>query len=145
MEENGSRQKFSWVWVCVSIVVFIAIEIVIGGFVMGLIAGRYHTYILGLKLEMLIMLGSYFLGGMFVGFFSPTVRIFEPAAGAFLAVLVTGLYSYFAPTYRYFGFSNHRLLIGGAIVFVLALLGADAGERLAAKFGNRASKEYVEK
>ena len=145
MESQTGRQKFSWAWVWVSLVVFIMIEVIIGTFVNSLIAGRYRTYLLGLKLEMLIMLGSYFLGGMAVGFFSPSVRIFEPAIGAFGAVLATLLYSVFVPMRHFFGFDSSKVLIGGGIVFTLALLGADAGERLAAKFGNRASQEYSEK
>ncbi len=145
MEAEGGRKKFSWLWVWVSLVVFITIEVIVGTFVNELIAGRYRTYLLGLKLEMLIMLGSYFFGGLAVGFFSPTVRIFEPAIGAFSAVLVTLLYSVFVPMRYFFGFDSSKVLIGGGIVFTLALLGADVGERLAAKFGNRASQEYSEK
>ena len=87
------------------------------------------------------MLASYFVGGFLVGVMSPGIRIFEPAIGAFFAVLCTFIYGFFTP-HRFFGFALNRLLIGGIIAFVLALLGADLGERLGAHFGNRASKDY---
>ena len=143
MAYGGSRKKFSWPWVFISIAVFIGIELFFGGFVVREVRGRFVGGIMWFKLEMIIMLASYFFGGMVVGFLSPGVRIFEPAVGAFCAVLITLIYSVFTPMVRCFGFSSDRALIGGAIVFVLALLGADFGERLAAKIGNRASKDYA--
>ena len=89
-----------------------------------------------------MMLVSYFLGGMFIGLISPGIRIFEPAVGAFLAVLFTFIYSFFTP-HRFFGFAINRLMIGGIIAFVLALVGADLGEKLAARFGNHTSQNYM--
>ncbi len=143
MAYGESRKKFSWPWVFISVAVFIGIELFFGGFVARAVRGRFVGGIMWFKLEMIMMLASYFVGGMVVGILSPGVRIFEPAVGAFLAVLFTLIYSFFTPMVRCFGFSSDRALIGGAIVFVLALLGADFGERLAAKMGNRASKNYV--
>ena len=139
------KKVFSWPWVFVSIFVFIGIELFLGGFVSGIVAGRYVGRIMWFKIEMAMMLASYFVGGVLIGLFSPSVRIFEPAVGAFLAVLMTLIYSFFIPLTRCFGFSGDRALIGGAIVFVLALLGADLGERLAARIGNQASKDYAQK
>ncbi len=138
------RQGFSWPWMFFSIALFIGIELFLGGFVPGIVTGRYISHIMWYKIELILMLGSYYLGGVVVGFFSPSIRIFEPALGAFLAVIGTWAYGFFVPVTRYFGFASERALIGGAIVFVLALLGADGGERLAARLGNRASQDYVE-
>ncbi len=143
MQYEKSHRKFSWPWVFISIGVFIGIELFFGGFVSQIVAGRYVGRILWFKIEMLIMLASYFAGGLVVGLLSPGIRILEPAIGAFLAVLGTLIYSFFTPMIRCFGFSGDRALIGGAIVFVLALLGADVGERIAARLGNRASKDYA--
>ncbi len=137
------KKKFSWPWVFVSIFIFIGIELFFGGYVSKIVAGRYVGRIMWFKLEMIMMLASYFLGGLLVGLFSPSIRIFEPAIGASLAVLGTLIYSFFIPMVRCFGFSSDRALIGGAIVFVLALLGADCGERIAARLGNQASQNYV--
>lgn len=142
MQYGKVRKKFSWIWVFISIAVFIGIELFFGGFVAQAFAGRYVGRIMHFKVEMLIMLASYFCGGVLVGLFSPGIRILEPAIGAFLAVLGTLIYSFFVPMVRCFGFSSDRALIGGAIVFVLALLGADVGERIAGRLGNRASRDY---
>ncbi len=136
-------KKFSWIWVIISIFVFVGIELFFGGFVSRLVAGRYVGRIMWFKIEMVLMLASYFLGGLFVGLFSPSIRVFEPAIGAFLAVIGTLIYSFFTPLTRCFGFSSDRALFGGAIVFVLALVGADLGERIAARLGNRASQNYA--
>ena len=46
---------------------------------------------------------------------------------------------------RFYGFSLTRMIVGGGIAFVLALIGADLGERIAAKLGNRESKYYASK
>ncbi len=108
-----------------------------------LVAGRYVGRIFWYKIEMVIMLASYFFGGLLIGLFSPDIRVLEPAIGAFLVVVGTLFYSFFTPMTRCFGFSSDRALIGGTIVFVLALVGADGGERLAARLGNRASQDYA--
>jgi hypothetical protein len=125
-------------------VIFIAVELLLGGVVGRLIAGRFVGHVFRIKIEVILMLVSYFVGGLFVGLFSPNVRILEPAIGASLAVLFTFVYSFFTPV-RFFGFSINRLLIGGIIAFVLALIGADFGERIAARFGNRASGDYLKR
>lgn len=138
--EKKSTRKI--VWIIISMVIFIAVELFLGGFVGPLIEGRFVSRIMYLKLTTFLMLASYFIGGLLVGFISPGIRILEPAIGAGLAVFFTWAYSFFTP-HRFYGFSTSRVLIGSIIAFVLALVGADLGERIAARFGNRASKDYV--
>ncbi len=140
-EHSSAR---SIVWIVLSLIIFVAVELVLGGLVGPLLVGRFVSQPLYLKLEMLLMLGSYFFGGLLIGLISPDIRVLEPAIGAALAVIFTWCYSFFTPI-RYYGFSLTRMLIGGGIAFVLALLGADLGERIAAKFGNRQSKSYAGK
>ena len=125
-------------------VIFIAIELLLGGIVAQLISGRFVGRVAQVRFEMLLMLASYFFGGVLVGLISPGVRTLEPAVGAFLAVLITFIYAFFTP-HRLFAFSTNRILIGGIIAFLLALLGADLGERIAARFGNRSSKDYLKR
>ena len=122
-------------------VIFLSIELLLGGFIAPLLSGRFVGRVFLLRIEVLLMLTSYFVGGLFVGVISPGIRIFEPAIGAFFAVLCTFIYSFFTP-HRFFGFALNRRIIGGIIAFVLALFGADLGERIGARFGNRASKNY---
>ena len=132
----------STLWVVLSLIIFIAVEILLGGVIGPFVVGRFVSRPLYLKLEVILMLGSYFFGGLIIGLLSPGIRVLEPAIGAALAVIFTWLYSFFTPI-RFYGFSLPRMLIGGGIAFVLALIGADLGERIAAKLGNRQSKYYV--
>jgi hypothetical protein len=129
-------------WIIISLVIFIAIELFLGGFVGPLISGRFIGHVFFMKIEMILMLISYFFGGLIVGLISPDIRIVEPAVGAGLAVFFTCAYSFFTPV-RFYGFSIDRVLLGAIIAFVLALVGADLGERIAARLGNRASKNYT--
>ena len=136
------RSFFIILWIVISMVIFIAVELFLGGFVGPLISGRFVSHIFFIKIEMLLMLGSYFFGGLIVGLISPDIRILEPGIGAALAVFFTWTYSFFTP-HRFYGFAAGRVLFGSIIAFVLALVGADLGERLAARLGNRESRDYA--
>jgi len=140
----SKRGGFSQGWIIASMFIFLAVELFLGGFVAQVIQGRFITHIMTLKIEVFLTVGSYLVGGFLIGFMSPSVKVFEPAAGAALAVLLTFCISFFTP-YRFLSFAHDRALIGGAIAFVLAIAGADLGERFAAKLGNRESREYVRK
>lgn len=141
---QGTSSTRSTLWIVLSLIIFIAVEILLGGLIGPLVIGQFVSRPLYLKLEVVLMLGSYFFGGLIVGLLSPGIRVLEPAIGAALAVIFTWLYSFFTPI-RFYGFSLNRMLIGGAIAFILALIGADLGERIAAKLGNRQSKYYANK
>ncbi|PIE32803.1 hypothetical protein CSA56_13990 [candidate division KSB3 bacterium] len=81
--------------------VFIAMKLFFGGgCVVQAFFGGYVGSIPRFTVEMIMMLASSFFGGALVGFLSPGFRIFEPAIGAFLAVLRTLLYSVFTPRTR---------------------------------------------
>ena len=138
--ESSSPRKI--LWIVISMIVFLAVEVVLGGFIGPLLRGRFVGHIFFLKIEVFLMLISYFFGGLVVGLISPGIRIFEPAVGAALAVFFTCAYSFFTP-HRFYGFSFGRMSVGAIIAFVLALLGADLGERLAARLGNRRSQDYA--
>ncbi|MBD3308888.1 hypothetical protein GF339_20915 [candidate division KSB3 bacterium] len=142
--KHSRSKSYSWTWVFLSMGIFLGIELFLGGFVAQLLAGRFVGRVFLLRIELLLMLASYLLGGILVGVLSPGIRILEPGIGAFLAVFLTFLYSVFTPM-RLFGFSSTRLLIAGVVAFALALFGADLGERLAARFGNRSSQKYVQR
>jgi hypothetical protein len=138
--ERSSPRKV--LWIIISMIAFLAVELFLGGFIGPLISGRFVGHIFFLKIEVFLMLISYFAGGLIIGLISPGIRIFEPAVGAALAVFLTCAYSFFTP-HRFYGFSFGRMSIGAGIAFVLALLGADLGERLAARLGNRQSQDYT--
>jgi len=141
-KDKQNETFFSKKWVLFSLIIYLAIEIILGGYVSQLLSGTFVSRFFIMKIELLLMLISYFIGGFLIGLISPTVRIFEPAVGAFLAVAFTFLYGMFTPL-RFFGFSLSKILIGGGIAFVLALVGAEFGEKLAARLGNKKSQNFI--
>jgi len=116
-----------------SMLIYITVEVVLGIWVGSVVAGRFISVSLSFMLQGLLNLASYFVGGLIIGLISPGLRVYEPAAGAFLAVGLMLLLSFFTP-YRFIQFSMTKMLIGGGIAFLLALAGARLGERLS---GNR--------
>jgi hypothetical protein len=121
---------FSWSWAMASVVIFTAMEIAIAVFLApAMFAGRLASPMLQLRLQMLLHLGSFWLGGVAVGVISPRVRLVEPGVGAFLAVMITFMMSFFMPTH-WMSFDLTKLAIGGGIAFALALAGAYTGEKI---------------
>jgi hypothetical protein len=116
-------------WALASVVIFTAMEIAIALFLApAVFAGRLASPMLQMRMQMLMHLGSFFLGGIAVGIISPRVRLWEPGVGAFVAVAITFMMSFFMPTH-WFRFDLERVAIGGGIAFLLALAGAYTGEK----------------
>ncbi|OIO08110.1 MAG: hypothetical protein AUJ52_08900 [Elusimicrobia bacterium CG1_02_63_36] len=134
----------SWRWIGVSYGVFIASELLLGGLVARLIAGKFVGHVAQLRLEAILILASYYAGGFIVGFASPRVRVAEPAIGAALSVATTFLIAFFSP-FGFLSFKTARVVMGGVIAFFLAFVGARSGEKAAAMMGNDASADYVER
>lgn len=133
-------KDLSWIWVFSSFWVFVLLELFLGGIIGGMMIGRFVPHMLTYQFEVLLLLSSFFIGGAVVGLISPTVRILEPALAAFGSVLLTLSVGLFSP-YQFLAFSWTRLIIGGGIAFLLALLGARFGEKLSARMGNKNSRE----
>lgn len=121
---------FSNGWALLSVVVFCAVELFIGGYLGDLVAGRFVGIALNYKLQMMMMLASYFIGGFIIGVLSPGVRIFEPAVGAFASVAMTFAMRFFVPMWWFRHASLTDIAIGGAIAGFLAYYGAKYGEKL---------------
>ncbi|HIG18348.1 MAG TPA: hypothetical protein EYQ31_14310 [Candidatus Handelsmanbacteria bacterium] len=131
---DNEVHAFSMKWVLFSVLIYITAEIVLGLWVGGVVVGKYISISLRFMLQGLLNLASYFVGGFIIGLISPGLRIYEPAAGAFLAVSLTLLLSFFTP-YSFIQFSMTKMLLGGGIAFFLALAGARLGERLCGNHG----------
>lgn len=128
MSQHGS-QPFSWSWAIASVAIFTVMEIAIAVFLApAIFAGRLASPMLQMRLQVLMHLASFYVGGVAVGVISPRVRLTEPAVGAFLAVMITFMMSFFLPSH-WLSFDVSRLVVGGGIAFVIALAGAWTGEK----------------
>ncbi len=130
---NPNHHSFSKKWMFASMVIFIGVELFLGGLIGHLVVGRFISLSLRFMLQGLLNLVSFFIGGFIIGLISPGIRIHEPAVGAFLSVTIMLCLSIFTP-YSFIHFSLTKMLIGGVVAFFLALVGAKLGERVA---GNR--------
>ncbi|MGK0290599.1 MAG: hypothetical protein ACI86H_002058 [bacterium] len=139
--DQNQPKLFSKNWVLASILIFIVCEVILGEILGKHVFGSFISRSLRYRVEVLLIFSSYFVGGFITGFISPTVRILEPAIGAFFSVALTFIYSLFIPL-SFFRFSLSRILIAGGIAFVLAYFGAKYGEKIAGKLGNKESKKH---
>src|SRR3990167_5143992 len=132
---DPSERPFSTGWTLLSLVLFLAVELLVGTWLGPLIAGAYVSPMFHYQVQMLLHLGALYLGGVAVGVLSPGRRLLEPAVGAFISVLVVFLMSFFMPTW-FFTFNVTKVLVGGGIGFFVALLGAWHGEKLMGNLGD---------
>jgi hypothetical protein len=125
---DPNERPFSPTWTFVSVVLFLAVELFIGTWLGPLVLGKYVSPMFHIQVQMLMHLGSLYLGGLIVGVISPGRRLMEPAIGAFLSVLLVFSMSLFMPGW-FLMFSWLKVLVGGGIGFLLALAGAWTGEK----------------
>jgi|APSaa5957512622_1039677.scaffolds.fasta_scaffold54353_1 hypothetical protein len=131
--ENTHKTSFSKKWMVFSMIVFIGVELILGGIIGNFLIGRFTSIGLSFFLKGILYLLSFFIGGLLIGLVSPGIRMAEPAIGAFLSVaLMLGL-TIFTP-YRFIQFSLTKMLIGGGMALLLALYGAYLGEKMIQKF-----------
>lgn len=123
------NRDFSWSWVAGAFVLFVAVELLIGGLVGEVLLGRYRSISLEFTLQGLLHIASFMIGGFLVGAVSPGKRLVEPGVAAFASVAFMFILTVFTP-YPWFVFSLSRVVVGGGLAFLLALAGAWAGERL---------------
>lgn len=129
MDADDPQAPFSWTWVAASLVVFTAFELVVGGWVADLLRGRAVSHMLRIRIELVMSLAGYGVGGFVVGLLSPRLRLLEPAVGAALSVVFTFMISWFTPIVLY-GTSLDRMAIGALLAFGIGLFGAHLGERV---------------
>lgn len=126
---DPAERPFSTPWTILSLVLFLAVELLIGSWLGPLIAGKYVSPMFHYQVQMLMHLLALYLGGLVVGVVSPGRRLMEPAIAAFLSVLIVFLMSFFMPNW-FFRFDLTKILVGGGIGFGVALLGAWQGEKM---------------
>lgn len=108
---------------------FIVAEVVIGGFLGELIAGRMLSINTGFLMQGLLNLAGFVLGGFVIGVVSPGRRIVEPAVAGFATMLLIAVLTIFVP-FRFMGYTGSSLLLAGAMAGALGAGGAYLGERL---------------
>src|SRR4051812_36901922 len=104
------RPAFSRGWMIASILAFSVAEIIVGGYIGPMISGRFVSHVMTLRIEVMLVLSSYLAGGFLVGFFSPSVRIIEPVAGAFIAAVLPFMMGILSP-YHFYVASGNRLML----------------------------------
>lgn len=121
-------QPFSKNWVIASVILITGMELLIAVVLApAILTGRLASPMVQMRIEMMMHLASFYVGGVLVGIVSPRVRILEPAVGAFVSVLLVFAMTFFIPSFMHFDLG--KLAVGGGIAFVLALAGAYTGER----------------
>lgn len=116
-------------WIVASVILYIAMEILVSLLLSPvLLASRLSSPMLQMRLDMILHLCSYFLGGIAVGIISPRIRIREPGIGAVISVVLVFLTGFFMPG-RFLRFSLFNVAVGGGIACVLAMFGAYLAER----------------
>jgi peptidoglycan/LPS O-acetylase OafA/YrhL len=110
-------------------VVFIGVELTVSGLVGHALLKNAMSVSLSFTLQGLLHVSSFFLGGFLIGVVSPKLRIWEPAIGGFLAVLLMFVLTAFIPNV-FVQFEGGKVLMAGGFALVLALVGARLGEKL---------------
>ena len=126
---SDTERPVSKAWIVASIAIFMVLELLLGGLMADVLAGRSTSHMLQLRLELGLSLLSFLVGGFLVGILSPGPRLVEPAVGAAATVVFTFLISFFTPV-AFLQASGDRILIGGVMGFLVALFGAHLGEKL---------------
>jgi hypothetical protein len=143
LHQETASQPFSMGWAIASVIIFTVLEIAIAVAIAPLsLAAHLASRMVQMRIEMLMHLLSFYVGGIFVGIISPRVRLVEPAVGAFCSVALVFMISFFMPTwYLHFRFS--QMLVGGLIAFGLAIAGAYTGEKWMGNVGEGTRRAKV--
>ncbi len=115
--------KLEWKWIAISVLIFLVVQVAL-----SIVFGLFGLITLGFGFLLFVIVKplTYFLGGIATGRFSPGITIREPAIGA-VVVSVAGVI--FDASRSSVG-SILWMIVSGAVAFLLALAGAQIGERM---------------
>jgi hypothetical protein len=115
--------SIDWKWVGLGLIILLAVQAAL-----SLAFGLLGLLTLGFGFILFVVLKpvTYFLGGMLTGYVSPGITIREPAIAAIIAAVAGVLFD----AGRSAGGRLIGIIISGAVALVLAIAGAQIGERM---------------
>jgi len=124
-----------------SMLAFIAAELLIGGLLGELVFGRMLSINTNFLLQGLLNIAGFGVGGFAIGVLSPGRRISEPAVGAAATLVLISILTVFVP-FRYMGYTRGSLVIAAAVAAAVAAGGAYMGEKLTGNVQEMPSHAY---
>lgn len=121
--ECASPPAFSWFWVWTTVLAFVFCNTALRGMFSG---NSMHGMLL---VEALINIATYYLGGLVVGFVSPSSRTLETATAGIISTLLVLTVGMWLPV-SFLSASLGKIAFLGAVAALLAASGADNGRRL---------------
>ncbi len=129
---NLKEDKLSIFWIVLSIIIFITVELLLGGIISRFLP-NFMSLPLGFMLMGLLHLMGYFVGGIIMGATFPKKRTLEPPIGAVCCVLLIYITTFFVPM-TFYQYSFSKAFIASIISFVVTVAGTSLGEKLVNNF-----------
>ena len=118
-----AAQTIDWKWVAIGVVILLAVQLAL-----SIAFGVFGLMTLGFGFLLFVILKpiTWFLGGLVTGYVSPGITIREPAIAAIIISVVGILFD----ASRSAGGRVLGVIISSVIALVLAIAGAQIGERM---------------
>ncbi|MDH5491286.1 MAG: hypothetical protein OEY14_04980 [Myxococcales bacterium] len=124
LPEGFQQEGFSWKWVSVALLLYIALE----GLLLGLLPKLVDSYDPQGGWGMIIAAAIWFVGAIVVGFLSPHRTFIEPVVGVFIAVIPTIAWLQHIADWAQYSLLSY--VIFGMLGIMLTLMGSFLGERI---------------
>lgn len=118
-----ATQSIDWKWVGIGLVILLAVQLALS---ISFSLLGFLTLGFGFLLFAVLKPITYFLGGMLTGYVSPGITIREPAVAAVIVAVAGILFD----AGRTAGGRLVGIIISGVIALILAIAGAQIGERM---------------
>ncbi len=115
--------KLEWKWIAISVLIFLVVQVALS-IVFGVFG--FITLGFGFLLFVIVKPLTYFLGGIATGRLSPGITIREPAIGAAIVSVAGIIFDASRSSVE----SILWMIVSGVVAFLLALAGAQIGERM---------------
>lgn len=118
-----ASSSIDWKWVAIGLVILLAVQ-----FALSIAFTLFGLLTLGFGFILFLLLKplAYFLGGILTGYVSPGITIREPAVAALIVSVIGVVFD----VNRTVGGRIFGVIISGAVALVLAIAGAQIGEKM---------------